>query len=133
MNASNILRQVKVNDYVLTTWDTGYTDSMGKSRVGYQLAKQDDVVFDGEDFCCSPLNSVDSDETYGRIARSFNRRLSAMLVWSKRKHCARKGSRIRTSRNRSEQLGAKFINGSTQRIISEPGRAKLPAMGVLGY
>lgn len=64
----------------LTTWDTGRTDSMGKTRIGYRLsmgaARDQNVVgnpavwtvlFEGEDFSCSPLHAIDSDECIAGI------------------------------------------------------------------
>jgi hypothetical protein len=61
----NILRHVEFeNKYRLLTWDTNKTDSMGKYKVGYQFYKADtgEVIFSGEDFCCSPLHAIDSNE-----------------------------------------------------------------------
>ena len=88
LNASNKLRKVVFTpfkkgfgpSFTLTTWDTGRSDSMGKSRIGYRLesrnhynsingrvlkkwhAEKPVVIFEGEDFCCSPLHCIDSDE-----------------------------------------------------------------------
>lgn len=57
------LRKVSVDGYVLTTWDTGRTDSLGKSAVGYQFDDpHGETLFEGEDFYCSPLHAIDSDE-----------------------------------------------------------------------
>ena len=48
--------------YRLKTWDTGRTIG-GKSCVGYELkGPAGAVLFTGEDFGCSPLHAVDSDE-----------------------------------------------------------------------
>ena len=61
----NILRHVEFeNKFRLLTWDTNKTDSMGKNIVGYQFYKVDtgEVIFSGEDFCCSPLHAIDSNE-----------------------------------------------------------------------
>lgn len=48
--------------YRLKTWDTGRTVG-GKPAVGYELTgRAGAVLFTGEDFGCSPLHAVDSDE-----------------------------------------------------------------------
>lgn len=88
LTASNKLRKVIFKPYqkgfgptfTLTTWDTGRTDSMGKSRLGYRLESRTHynslngrilkkwhpsipvTVFEGEDFYCSPLHCIDSDD-----------------------------------------------------------------------
>lgn len=48
--------------YYLTMWDTHRTDTMGKSILGYELKHDGQVLFSGEDFSCSPLHCIDSDE-----------------------------------------------------------------------
>jgi hypothetical protein len=57
------LREVLLErGYRLKTWDTGRTVG-GKSCVGYELTgPAGAVLFTGEDFGCSPLHAVDSDE-----------------------------------------------------------------------
>jgi hypothetical protein len=96
MNATqraNILRRVRFSPYrkgmgptfELTTWDTGRTGYDGKSLVGYRLtmrehynaiggrilkrwrAKPAVVLFEGEDFGCSPLHCIDSDDAVAGI------------------------------------------------------------------
>jgi len=53
-----------LDGYRLELWDTGRSRSDGKPLLGYRLCKgEGDVVFEGEDFGCSPLHAVDSDET----------------------------------------------------------------------
>lgn len=47
----------------LIMWDTYGRDDMGKSRLGYRLSSDGITLFEGEDFCCSPLHCVDSDDT----------------------------------------------------------------------
>lgn len=59
------LRKVDVDGYTLTTWDTGKVDNLGKSILGYRFENgngQGDVIFEGEDFHCSPAVAIDSDE-----------------------------------------------------------------------
>lgn len=58
-------------EFRLEMFDTGRTDHRGCGRVAYRLSQCDvpdsDVdnrlLFDGEDFCGSPLHSIDSDES----------------------------------------------------------------------
>jgi len=62
-----LLRKVKVEgntgDFVLELSDTGEVDEMGKSRLHYCLSAPDgETVFEGNDFCCSPMDPIDSDE-----------------------------------------------------------------------
>ncbi len=57
----------------LVTWDTGRTGFGGKYLIGYRLTIHDRytgpgcapsclaVLFEGEDFGCSPLHAIDSD------------------------------------------------------------------------
>ena len=57
--------------FQLELWDTGIHDDMGKWIVGYRLTQiggnsfycheKRFVVFEGEDFHCSPLHAIDSD------------------------------------------------------------------------
>ena len=59
----DLLRDVKVEGFRLRTWDTNRVDSQGKSVVGYELTRPDGrVLFRAEDFACSPLHAIDSDE-----------------------------------------------------------------------
>ena len=55
----------------LRVWDTHRTDSMGKSILGYSLFSMEPgtllEIFQGEDFHCSPMHCVDSDETITAI------------------------------------------------------------------
>lgn len=58
--------------YVLEMWDTHTVDSMGKSRLGYRLFDTvfdagTEPIFEGEDFCCSPLHAIDSLESIAGV------------------------------------------------------------------
>jgi hypothetical protein len=53
--------------FTLITKEKGFSCEMGKERIGYKLhCKLDDrasfVLFEGEDFYCSPCHGIDSDE-----------------------------------------------------------------------
>ena len=71
-NENNHLRNVTMRPYrnqshdktfTLNTWDTGRTDSLGRSILHYQFQQGDKLLFEGSDFCCSPMHAIDSDET----------------------------------------------------------------------
>jgi len=58
-----MLRDVLINGYRLETWDTYRTDRLGKSVLAYRFTGPDgEVIFEGADFCCSPLCAIDSDD-----------------------------------------------------------------------
>lgn len=70
----NILRRVRLTPYRpghgptfnLTTWDAGHTYRGGPQwAIGYRLTMREAgrgvVLFEGEDFGCSPLDAIDSD------------------------------------------------------------------------
>jgi hypothetical protein len=52
-------------------FDTGRTDSLGKARLAYRLTmragRTSTVLFEGEDFSCSPLHAIDADQTVGAL------------------------------------------------------------------
>ena len=59
----DLLRDVAVGDYRLRTWDTQKSDHLGKWIVGYEFVGPAGVVlFKGQDFSCSPLHAIDSEE-----------------------------------------------------------------------
>ena len=67
-HADSTLRDVNIDGYRLTTWDTNRRDRLGKYILGYRLASPEDlVIFEAEDFSCSPLHAIDSDETLRAI------------------------------------------------------------------
>jgi hypothetical protein len=66
------LREVTMRPYIdqsisftLMTYDAYRTDRMGKSILRYALIddKTGNTIFQGEDFACSPMNAIDSDES----------------------------------------------------------------------
>lgn len=84
MTQRDILRTVRFRPYrkgagpvfKLVVWDT-FGTIHGKSRLGYRLVMQDYfpdgrrmhpwTIFEGEDFGCSPMHAIDSDETIKAI------------------------------------------------------------------
>jgi hypothetical protein len=61
----------------LDLWDTGRTDSYGKSELRYALwigspeSDRRGVLIEGEDFHPSPLTAIDSDESAGALLGFF--------------------------------------------------------------
>jgi hypothetical protein len=54
---------VDIEGYILLTWDTNTTDTNGKCILGYRFSKgSTDIIFEGEDFHCSPVVAIDSDD-----------------------------------------------------------------------
>jgi hypothetical protein len=45
-----------------TLWDTYRTDEYHKSILAYEFSDNGRVIFEGEDFACSPMHAIDSDE-----------------------------------------------------------------------
>ena len=70
MSNSNRLRKCIFRPYLkglgpvyrLKTWDTNRCDHMRKSIIGYELRQDQTLLFTGEDFACSPMHAIDSDE-----------------------------------------------------------------------
>lgn len=71
--AKDILRQKRFSvggtSYSLTIWDTHRRGKFGKAILGYRFKRAGDKgpLFEGEDFHCSPLHSVDGDETISEL------------------------------------------------------------------
>ncbi len=68
---NNMLRKVRLAPYtdqtrafILTTYDTGRIDSLGKSIVAYTFEKEGetDPIFSEDSLCVSPMHAIDSDE-----------------------------------------------------------------------
>lgn len=60
-----ILRDVDIDGYRLQTWDCGegFSKRMSQSAIYYRLTHPDGrMLFEGDDFGCSPLHSIDGDE-----------------------------------------------------------------------
>lgn len=51
----------------LELFDTFQIDYYGKFVLAYQFFHGDRLVFEGEDFYCSPLHAIDSDATVGGL------------------------------------------------------------------
>jgi hypothetical protein len=63
MNDDNKLRDVRVGDYRLETWDANGQAHTGQCLIGYRFTSPTgEVIFEGEDFGCSPLHAIDSDQ-----------------------------------------------------------------------
>lgn len=62
-----LLRRWRHKPYSLTTYATSETDYRGQTRIAYSFRHQGEVVFQGADFCGSPLHADDSDATLGAL------------------------------------------------------------------
>lgn len=60
----HILRHVEFDKHRLLTWETGKNCSTGQCLIGYAFYLPDakEPLFSGEDYGCSPLHAVDSDD-----------------------------------------------------------------------
>lgn len=62
LSSKDVIRRVRFEGYELVLWDTGRTDEYHKSILGYRLTHPAGwAVFEGEDYCCSPMIAIDSD------------------------------------------------------------------------
>jgi hypothetical protein len=58
-----MLRHVDLDGFQLLLWATDRTDNRGCTVLGYQLTDKDgSTLFEGEDFCGSPMHGDDSDD-----------------------------------------------------------------------
>ena len=55
--------------FTLTLWDTFKRDRYGKCILSYRLTQSGITtpIFQGDDFCCSPLHGTDSDATVSSL------------------------------------------------------------------
>lgn len=51
----------------LVTWDTHDRDWRGQSVIGFRFADAGEVIFEGDDFCGSPMHADDSDATIAAL------------------------------------------------------------------
>src|SRR4051812_18312216 len=56
------IRTWQEGPFRLELYDTYQTD-YGKSRLAYQFFHDGQLVFEGKDFCASPMHAIDGDET----------------------------------------------------------------------
>lgn len=63
----DIIRVWESDGFRLEMYDTHRRDNRGQTRIGYVLSHNGQMVFDGEDFCGSPLHSGDSNATAGAL------------------------------------------------------------------
>lgn len=61
------IRTWHADGFRLELFDTFHTDRYGKSRLAYEFYHDGTLIFEGDDFCCSPLHGIDSDETVGAL------------------------------------------------------------------
>lgn len=70
----NMLRDVRLADhpeYRLQVWDLNERLFVGsvsaQHRLGYRLFKGEEVIFEGDDYGCSPMLAIDSDESLAEL------------------------------------------------------------------
>ena|GEM_PF-5718442 len=61
------IRTWQAGRFRLEVCDTGRRDWRGQSRLAYTFTDDDKVIFEGSDFCGSPLHADDSDETLAAL------------------------------------------------------------------
>jgi hypothetical protein len=59
--------EAAADGFLLALYDTGQTDRYGKSILGYQFWHEDILVFEGDDFHCSPSCPIDSDQAVASL------------------------------------------------------------------
>ena len=62
-----LVREWNCENYKLNLYDTYKTNRLGKSILAYKFYHEEELIFEGNDFCCSPMNSIDSDVTVGTL------------------------------------------------------------------
>jgi hypothetical protein len=63
----DLIRVWKAGDFLLKLWDTHRVDRYGKTVLAYKFYDGGRLIFKGEDFHCSPLHAIDSDETVAGV------------------------------------------------------------------
>lgn len=64
---SELIRAFEADGFELLMFDTGKTDARGQTTIKYTLHDRDELIFEGEDFHCSPLHADDSDESVAAL------------------------------------------------------------------
>jgi hypothetical protein len=62
-----LIRVWKAGEFLLKLWDTHRSDRYGKSILAYKLYDNGRLIFKGDDFHCSPLRAIDSNETVASL------------------------------------------------------------------
>jgi len=59
----HVAMDVATGRYELRTWETDLRSPTGQIRLGYVLTAPDGtIVFSGDDYGCSPMDAIDSDD-----------------------------------------------------------------------
>jgi hypothetical protein len=61
------LREWKEGDFRLLLWDTNRTDQYHKSILAYEFYHKGRLIFSGADVHCSPMHSIDGDESVAAL------------------------------------------------------------------
>lgn len=67
MREEEPMREWENSGFKLTMWGTDRQDTRGQTVIAYEFSHEGKVVFSGEDFCGSPMNCDDSDETVAAL------------------------------------------------------------------
>lgn len=63
----DIIKRYRNGSYYLVLWDTHRQDWRGQTVIGYRLRHCGKVIFEGEDFCGSPMHADDSLATVASL------------------------------------------------------------------
>lgn len=61
------MREWEDAGFKLVMWGTDRTDSRGQTVIAYEFFHDGKLVFQGEDFCGSPMHADDADETVAAL------------------------------------------------------------------
>jgi hypothetical protein len=64
-----LIKTWRRDGFSLRLYDTGRTGQYGKARLAYRFRDKGKLIFEGDDFFCSPLHAIDSlDSVYSLLA-----------------------------------------------------------------
>lgn len=67
----NEIRNWKNGDFTLSLYETGKRDEYNKHVLGYRFSHKGEVIFQGEDYHCSPCHAPDSDASVYELLSFF--------------------------------------------------------------
>lgn len=117
MKGYELIKVWRRGGFRLSLYDTYKTDSMGKSRLAYRLTDGGKVIFEGEDFCCSPTQCIDSLETVYQLlgfltlkpgdtdSEYFEKYTPGQLAWCQSNRCDELGLYVYDFENREQLAG----------------------------
>jgi len=60
MNGNEFIKTWRRDGFSLRLYDTGRTGDYGKARLAYRFRDRGTLIFEGDDFFCSPMHAIDS-------------------------------------------------------------------------